>query len=713
MTKFITKSFHSMFYPRAVAVVGASTHPAKTGNFVLRAALASKVEKVYPVNASGAGNVMGLQAYRSIEDIPDQNVDLFLFAVPQQSVLQGIKSAIAKGCRAAVIYTSGFREAGPGGERLQEDLKDMADAAGINIIGPNTMGFFRADSFLNATFIPVFSEIFTEPGDISVVSQSGGVGGVIANQFIEQHLSLGTLVCLGNRVNVEFADMLDYFSDDPKTSAVALFIEGVDDLGRFYHSARRCALKKPVVVLAAGNTADGRKIARSHTGSMATSAEIYRAAFKQAGLLEVNSVQELVDTMKIIRLNPMPEGNRLAIITHTAGPSILASDVLGRGGLKLADLSPETKTAIQAAKVLPDFMPVDNPVDLAAFGFTEHHRYLTTLKSLLADRNVDCTLSLCMSPMGDPNIGKFPVEEYKKLVRASNKPAAFAWLAPANHHEEFRLWSRAGIPAYPTSERAAGALVNLLRHAGIRPKTGDAGGFAGFGDELCAYTDRLVNTGRDFLLENEAKDLLELAGIATARARLADNEDHAVKLAEDTGYPVALKVASDKISHKSDVGGVALNLKSAGEVRHAYNSIVKAAESQFACAGLRGVTVQPMLPEGIEVIIGGIRDTTAGPVVMFGLGGIWVEVLRDVTFRLAPVNPGEALDMIREIRGYQVIKGIRGKNAVSEDILADLIVRVSQLINLFPIREIDLNPVIFYGERQYAAADARITLLKG
>lgn len=702
--------FRAMFYPRSIAVVGASSHQEKTGNFVLRSALASRVEKVYPVHAGGTKEILGQKAYLSIEDIPDNKVDLFLFAVPQQHILPGFRSAVAKGCRAAVIFTAGFREAGPEGARQQAILQETANEAGVKIIGPNTMGFFRSDSFVNATFMPVLSEIFTSAGDVTVISQSGGVAGLIINQFIEQALPVGTVVCLGNRANVEFADLLDYCVDDAHTSLVALFIEGLDDLRRFYQAAGRCALKKPVLVLSAGHTTAGQRIARSHTGSMATSQALYQGAFRQAGLLQVSTVQELVDTVKIIKMCPLPHGNRVAITTHTAGPAILASDVLERGGLRLAELSEATKKALVADKILPSFIPAGNPVDLATFGYMERQRYIDSLKLLVEDENIDCTLTVCVSSLGDKNTAPFPIKEFKKVIERSPKPAAFIWAAPVSYKEEFKEWTKAGISAYPTPERAATALVNLMRYAQIKRKTEVQVGFKDFPEELEKLIQRLLVAKQEFIFEPEAKQILELAGVQVARAAFAADEEEAVRLAEQTGYPVVLKVVAGKVEHKSDVGGVMLNLKNENEVRLAFQQVIQSTQEKMPDADLRGVSVQPMLPAGHEIIVGGLRAAQAGPVVMFGLGGIWVEVLKDVTFRLAPVAPAEAREMIEEIKGYPVLQGIRGKNAVNIEVLVDLIVKVSCLLDQFPIREIDLNPVIF-SDSQYAVADARIILL--
>ncbi|MBC7357886.1 MAG: acetate--CoA ligase family protein [Desulfacinum sp.] len=702
-------AFQAMFSPRSVAVVGASTHGGKVGNFVLRSALASGVERIYPVHAGGVDEILGRKAYPSIEAIPDDAVDLFLFAVPQKHILKGLEAAVAKGCRGAVIFTAGFREAGEEGRRDQQRLKAMADEAGVKIIGPNTLGFFRSHSRMNATFMPVLSDLFTEPGSITLVSQSGGVAGFGAIRFAEDRIPLGTLVCLGNRANVEFADMLDYLAEDPHTRVVALFIEGLDDVRRFFDAARRCAAVKPVVVLGAGYTDAGRKVARSHTGSMAGAQAVYEAAFRQAGLLQVHSIEELVDTAKILSLSPPPRGNRVGVITHTAGPAVLASDILARSGLVLADLADATKEALVSKGVLPSFMPPDNPVDLTTFGYLDRRLYVEVLELLAEDPGVDAALAVCMSALGDPHVDPFPADAFGRAAARSGKPAVVAWGAPSDAHEELDAWVRAGVAAYPTAERAAAALANLHRASRLQKRPKDAAPPPEFPAELSHFVADLRSSGRVHPLEHEAKRVLELAGIRTARTVLVCGEEEAVSAARTIGYPVALKIASEDIAHKSDVGGVALHLADEEALRRAYRRILEAVARKAPGSRLEGVCVQPMVPAGTEIIVGGTRDSQAGPVVMFGLGGIWVEALKDVAFRLAPVTEADAREMITEIQGTAVLDGLRGAPPVNQDALARLIVAVSHLLARFPIQELDCNPVIFH-DGTYTVADARMIL---
>ncbi len=709
MDKMAQSAFDALFSPRAVAVVGASTHGGKIGNFVLRSVLASNVEKVYPVHAGGAKEILGYQAYPSIDAIPDDTVDLFLFAIPQKHILKSFEAALNKGCRGAVIYTAGFREAGEEGRRDQERLKSLANEAGVKIIGPNTMGFFRSHSRMNATFMPVLSDFFKEPGSIALVSQSGGVAGFGAIRFVEDRIPLGTLVCLGNRANVEFSDMLDYLAYDPHTRVVALFIEGLDDLRHFYEAALRCAALKPVVVLGGGYTEAGRKVARSHTGSMAGAEKIYEAAFRQAGLIQVCSIEELVDTAKILSLSPLPQGNRVSIITHTAGPAVLASDILARQGLVLADISEDTKKALLSGKMLAPFTPPDNPVDLTTFGYLDRYIYVKVLELLAGDVGVDAVLAICMSGLGDPNVEPFPAKQFGEAAARFKKPTVVVWGAPTYTVEEFDTWMKAGVAAYPTPERAANALANLYKASRLRSRQRCLPSPLKFPEELSDFLENLRSSGNKILLEHQAKQMLELAGIRTARAVLVSGEDEAVAVAREIGYPVVLKIASPDIVHKSDVGGVVLNISDEESLRRAYRSMMETLARVAPDARLEGVCVQPMVPKGTDLIVGGIRDIQAGPVVMFGLGGIWVETIGDVAFRLAPVTEEDAREMMEEIRASAILDGIRGSAPINKNALAQLIVIVSHLMDRFSIQELDCNPVIFH-DNTYTVADARVIL---
>jgi|LSQX01.3.fsa_nt_gb acetyltransferase len=707
-----TEKIQRLFNPRSIAVIGASTDPIKIGHLVLRSALLSRVEKVYPVHAGGAKEIGGCPAYPTIEAIPDRNVDLFLFVIRQQDILEALRAAIGKGCRGAVIFTAGYRETGREGETRQEALYRLSEAAGIPIIGPNTLGFFRGPDGVNATFLPYLSEEFPSSGKITVISQSGGVGALIAGQFIEDRLAMGTLVSVGNRMNVDFSDMLNFCADDRATDVVAVYLEGLEDGRAFYQAAGRCAGKKPVVIFHAGQSRAGQRSSISHTGSMAASSAIYRGMFRQAGLIEVSSLQELSDTVKCLSLAKPPGGNRVALVTHTAGPAIVAADILEQGGMDVVPLQEETRAALAMKKTFPPFISPDNPVDLATSGM-ERRAYLDVVEVLTKDPNIDAVLTVCVSLLagqeGHPLY--FPIEAFKREFEGSDKTLVMLWGAPVTREEEFKPWENSGIPVYPTPERAAKALLNLYRYGvmGRRVHEEDVPATR-LPQELIRGVADFQAGGAVFVGEVETKQLLALAGISVAETFLAENEKTAVDRAEKLGYPVAMKIVSDRIIHKSDAGCVRLGLREARDVGTAWREILLNASAFAAPDEIRGIAIQPMLPPGFEVIVGGLYDRQAGPVVMFGLGGIWVEALNEVVFRLAPVSRKEAADMVSEVRGSPLLlEGGRGYPPVNRESLLNLIVTVGQMMATLPLAELDLNPVVFY-EGRYAVADARMVL---
>ena len=518
----VKDSFHSLFYPRSIAVVGASANPGKTGNYVLRSVVSSNVDKIYPIHIGGAEQILGKKAYRTIDRIPDNEVDLFLFSIPQRDVLSSFKTAIEKGCRAAVIFSSGFKEIGEAGKRDEIALREMANAAGVKIIGPNTLGFFRSDSMINGTFIPNYSQFFTPKKGVTIISQSGGVALQIINQCIDEHLPVSTMVGLGNRANVEFADLLEYVMDDQLTASIVLVIEGIEDFRHFYDVARTCAIKKPILVLGNGNTETGKKVAHSHTGSMATSGEIYKAAFQQAGLLQLDSIQEIVDALKVISFFPVSDIKQTAIVTHTAGPCILATDIIERNGLHLARLQAETKDKLVKCGAVPEYIPAQNPIDMATLGYVEPWRYLDVLQSLRDDEDVDSVLSIYMSTLEGENAPAFPVKKFTELVREVGKPTVAVWNAPMCYNDEFSPWWENDFPIYPTPERAATALVNFSRHCQLKNKKQEQVVCTAFVPEAVSFIQQVLQQARHTnLLETEAKDILQKIGVKTSGTYLA------------------------------------------------------------------------------------------------------------------------------------------------------------------------------------------------
>lgn len=704
------KSIEAIFSPRSICVVGASSSSGKTGNFAMRSAAACGVP-MYPVNPSGVEEIMGHKVYAKIEDIPDDNIDLFLFVIPVKAMKASLLSAIKKGCKAAVIYSAGFKEADENGAVLEKEMRDIANEAGVSIVGPNTLGYLRAATKLNATFEPQYSSLFEEPGKITLLCQSGGVGVISLSAMMDQGIPLGTFIALGNRMNTEFSDMLDFFADDEETGVVCMHVEGTEDVRAMYEAAKRCAAKKPVIVVGGGYTEAGGRSARSHTGTMASSAKVYQAAYQQAGVLQAGSVNEMINAAKLLSIAPPPKGDRAGILTHLAGPSVLCCDKLELGGVKMAGLSPETQRLLAENRVVPEFGAPVNPIDLAAYGKTKPQLFVKGAEILAKDDGVDGVIAVSASALADKYAPQFPIEEYGKVLKDAGLPAVAVWGAYyTDYHNEFKRFLDAGVAAYPTPEEAGAAYANYIRYYKLRDRNIDLPAAPDFDKGLNKYINERVGKGADFLMEHESKHIMELAGVKTSKTVLATTGGQAVDAARGMGYPVVLKVAAENIVHKSDMGGVKLNLRSDAEVTAAFDDIKEKALA-IKDSGFIGVTVQPMLKSGgTELIIGAMRDPQAGPVVMAGLGGIFVEVLKDVAFRLAPVTAFEAKEMLSELKGAVLLCGVRGGKAVDEDILAELIVKVSQLISEFPIEEIDLNPVICYGGQDYFAVDARVVL---
>lgn len=694
----------ALFNPKAVAVVGASPHPKKLGNFVLRSIKTSKVEKIYAVRPGNNQTILGIDTYPSIDSLPEENIDLFLFCVPQKAILDSLEQAIKKGCKGAVIYAGGFKESGETGLKLQREIQTLANQANIGIIGPNTLGYFRANTNINATFMPVFSDMFPEIGHLSIVSQSGGVAGQIAIKIFESSIPLGTLICLGNRANIDFHHVLDFLAEDEQTSIIGLFVEGIDDVRSFYASAQKCAIKKPIVILSAGHSEAGKRAARSHTGSMVTSPDIYKGMFKQAGLLQVWSVQELVDTLKALHFKCEINGNGAAVITHTAGPAIIATDALTGGKFNLSEFTRKTKQKLKESGAIPGFIQLQNPVDMASSGYLDRIRYLDVIDILQRDPNTDVILPICMSPLSDPNLEVFPFEEMEARKKNWNKPVIFAWLGIENNKEELDKWNKVGIPTYPCPARAAQVATNLLELSKLRKKLREKPSEAKtFPAEIGQLLKEFIDGSRDYLGEIESKEILKLLGIQTVETVLATSPTEAVEAASKIGFPVAMKIVDTNIIHKSAKGGVRLNIGSSEEV-------IKTLQHFRAIGtpkGFKGASIQPQIPKGLEIIVGAADDNAAGPAVMVGLGGIYVEAIKDVVFRLAPIDETTAMEMIHDLKSFPGIKRINPDLDLTS--LSEILCKISHLIYEYPIKEIDLNPIIFY-DSKYSVVDARMTL---
>ncbi len=670
----MTASLLPLFRPSRVAVVGASSNPDKMGYQILRNIReAGFAGEIVPVNPKGE-TILGIPSVRSASEIPE-GTDLAVVIIPAKAVPGAMLQLGERKVRSAIVITGGFAESGEAGAALQEEMARNAARCGIRVVGPNCQGVNYPYHGLCASW-----PLITRRGDIAIVSQSGTVGAALIDWASEERLGFSAFVSMGNRTDVDEADLIGFFGDDPHTKVVALYIEGVKDAAKFLAAVRKC--RKPIVIFKAGRTERGRKAAESHTRSLAGSDEIYDAVFRQYGIHRAASLEELYDFSKALAYLQAPAGPKTLIVTSSGGSAIIATDVAEEEGFRVAPLPPGL--AARLREILPSHCIVGNPLDLT--GDTDAARYRAVLDAAQGHYDV------AMAIFGDPIPGASGV-----VTPGRCELVAYLGGADVERAERILLHERK-IAVFPTPERAMKALSCHARF--------DRGRFPR-GAEAAAEAGGPRGTGRA-MTPADSMDLLARAGIPVVATRSAAGEVEAVAAADEIGYPVAVKMNSPDVTHKSDVGGVVLNVSDAAGVRKACGDLAAAAARVGARDG--GVLVSAMAPEGVEVIVGVTRDPQFGHAVMFGIGGVLVEVLRDVSFRLVPFAEKDAGEMIAEIRGAKILSGVRGKKPADAAALRRLLVQVSELVSRRrDIEEMDLNPV-FVHERGALVADARVVL---
>jgi len=692
----------AFFSPRSVAVVGASSVPGKMGYILMDNIIRGGYQgKIYAVNPKG-GEILGRTAYPSIGDIPDE-VDLAVIVIPAAGIPDVVEACGKKGVKALLIISAGFREAGPEGARRERDVVARAQKYGMRILGPNVLGLIDTISMLNATFATTMAR----PGEIAFFSQSGALGSAILDWSREENLGFSHFVSLGNKADVSEIDLLEAWEDDPHSKVILAYLEGIADGERFVKVARRVTRKRPVIAIKSGTTAAGTRAISSHTGSLAGSERAYEAAFNQTGIIRAQSVQDLFDYAEVFAYQPMLRGNRIAIVTNAGGPGILATDTCDRVGLTLAHFAKETIEAM--APYLPETANLYNPVDV--IGDARSDRYRAALQAVLRDPGVDGVVVL-LTPQAMTDVLDI-AQTVVEIVKAYDKPVVTSFIGGEVVRPAVLLFQENRIPTYPFPERAVmalGAMEQYRRRLERPPQR--LVEFAVQKERVREIFDRARQESRPNLGEVEARTVIEAYGMRLPQARLAHSPDEAVRLAAEIGYPVVMKIASPDILHKSDIGAVKLGLNSPGDVRDAYELIEYRARRHNPDADIWGVLVQQMIRGGKEVIIGMSRDPQFGPLLMFGLGGIYVEVMKDVVFRLAPIDRAEAREMVESIRSFPLLKGVRGEPPADVDAVVDTILRVSQLVTDFPeIVELDVNPLIVHEAGQGATVlDARMIL---
>lgn len=692
----------SFFRPQSVAVIGASRHPEKLGYAVLDNLQQGGYEgRLYPINPK-ADEILGLKAYASVLDVPDA-VDLAIIVIPYTIVPHVLEECGQKGIPAVVVISAGFREAGREGLERERELIEIAEKHELRLVGPNCLGVIDTDTPLNATF----AAGMPPGGPIAFMSQSGALGTAVLDLAMAGRVGFSKFVSLGNKADVSEIDLLEAWGEDPASRVILIYVEGVPDGQKFMEVAREVTRGKPVVAIKSGVTKSGSRAVSSHTGSLAGSEEAYKAAFKQAGITRATSMESVFDYALAFAYQPLLKGNRIAIVTNAGGPGILATDALEHAGLEIPRLSTDRTRALK--DYLPGAASAANPVDVLGDALAD--RYEHALELVLDDPKVDGVVVI-VTPQAMTEIEK-TAHAVGRMAQEMDKPVLGCFMGEERIEAGVKVLRQYGVPNYPYPERAAAALaaMDAYRRERERPI---------FEPEPCQVCqppvrelfDRVRSEGRVSIGDAEARGVLEAYGFPIPDSRLAETADQAVDIAEEMGYPVVLKVASPEILHKTDVGGVKLNLRSREDVRDAFDLIVYRASRYMPGAPVWGCVVQEMVTGGREVLLGMSRDPQFGPLVAFGLGGIYVEALKDVAFRIAPFSRREAEEMIREIRSYPLLEGIRGEPPADHEAMVDALMRMSQLVTDFPeIVELDINPLTVFEEGHGAVAiDMRLVL---
>jgi len=697
----------AMLAPTSVAVIGATSRPGTVGHAVLENLLHGKFQgKVYAVNAKHP-EVLGLKTYASIRDLPGP-VDLAIVATPAATVPQLIGECVDAGAKSAVVLSAGFRERGADGAALERQIQEQLRRGSMRLLGPNCLGLMNLAIGLNATFV----KDAPKAGNVAFLSQSGALQVAILDWSDREQVGFSAIVSTGSMLDVGWGDLIYHFGDDPRTKSILIYMESVGDARSFLSAAREVALTKPIIVIKAGRSQAASRAAASHTGALTGSDEVLDAAFRRSGVLRVYNIADLFYMAEVLGRQPRPKGPRLTILTNAGGPAVLATDSLVANGGELAQLSPES------LRRLDEFLPVNwshnNPIDVLAD--TDSERYARALDIASKDPNSDGLLVILVpQAMADP---LQVAERLKPYAKQYGKPLLASWMGGNSVVAGEAVLNSAGIPTFPYPDTAARAFTYMWRYSynlrGLYETptlTGQSELASASRNQVEQMIQNAREHGRVLLTELESKQLLSLYGIPIVETRFAANEDKAATLASELGYPVVLKVFSKTITHKTDVGGVKLNLQDEAAVRAAYRAIQSSVAEKASPDQFSGVTVQPMVQlDGYELIVGSTVDPQFGPVVLFGSGGQLVEVYRDRALALAPLNTTLAQRMMEQTRIFTALQGVRGRKPVDMVALENLLVRFSQLvIEQRWIAEIDINPLLASPER-LLALDARIVL---
>ena len=697
------KDLNKMFKPESVAVIGASNQPGKVGYIIVDNLINDGFEgKIYPVNPKG-GEILGKQAYASIKDIPEK-VDLVIITIPSVFVNETVKDCGEAGVENMVVITAGFKEIGGEGVKLEEELTALGEKYNINIIGPNSLGITDSHTPLNGSF----SQMMPPKGNIAFISQSGAMMVAIIDWSVTSGIGFSKVISLGNKAGVNEIELLQYLAEDDETNVIICYLESISDNDDFVRTMRETAVKKPIIVLKSGSSSAGAEAASSHTGALAGSDLAFDTAFKQSGIMRVETMAELFDLGLAFSKAPLPEGSNVAIITNAGGGGVLTVDAMEKAGLDLVKFDEETTAKLKGC--IPEEGSANNPIDV--LGDAPVQRYQESLDIVLHDELVDSLIVMvCPTASADPDgIAQAILNGRKE----SEKPIIVVNMGGPSFEDANELLRENGIPTYVFPETAVQALSAMTKFA----KLGDRK----YDDVVDKITDvdkdavqaifeKVKADGRDTLLGSEAYAVAEAYGISAAPIKLATSPEEAGQLAEDMEFPVVLKIASDKILHKSDIGGVKVGIQTKEEAEEVYKEILDNANKAHPDIVPDGVEVQKMMDSGIEVLVGMVRDSQFGPMVGFGMGGIFVNLIEDVSFKLAKGLTSEEIDeQIAETKASKLLEGFRGEAPGDIDEVKNAIKRVARLTLDFPeISELDINPIFVY-EKGSSALDVKIKI---
>ncbi len=689
-----------------MAVIGASEKPGGVGRALLEN-LGTFHGALYPVNAQ-RDSVLGKKAYRNIASVPAK-VDLAVIATPAATVPGIIRECVQAGVEAAIVISAGFKESGAVGTELEQQILDAIKGSKLRVIGPNCLGVMGLHVNLNATF----SKDMARTGNVAFLTQSGALGTAIIDWSLKEKVGFSAFVSIGSMLDIGWGDLIRHLGDDPQTHSIMIYMESVGDAPAFLAAVREVAPIKPIVVIKVGRTDAAAKAAASHTGALTGSDEVLDAAFNRAGVIRVATIEEFFSMAKVLAKQPLPNGPKLSIVTNAGGPGVLATDMLVECGAQLATLAPETLSELN--KVLPAHWSHSNPIDI--LGDADAARYAAAVAVAAKDPGADGVLViLTPQAMTDPIATADLMRTYAKM---EGKPLLTSWMGGTRAKTGRNILTEAGIPMFDYPDDAARAFSNMWRYSkSLLPREEEAPSAKAAPKapepdtaRVTALIGAIRKRGGTLLTEYESKQVLSAYGIPTVETRLAVTPEEAIATAEAIGFPVVLKLHSDTITHKTDVGGVRLNIRNAAEVRSAWEAIEGAVKAKHGPGHFQGVTVQPMVMlKGCELILGSSLDPQFGPVLLFGAGGVLVEVFKDRALGLPPLDPYLARRLMEQTKIFKVLKGVRGRSSVDMAALDQILVRFSLLVaEQRWIKEIDINPLLASPER-ILALDARIVL---